>query len=59
MVPGSLGWGVVVLAAMTMLAPSRAALNAMALPMPLLAPVMNSVLPASLLQSVATIKGVC
>ena len=49
MVPGSLGWGSAVLAAMTMLAPSRAALRAMALPIPRLAPVINSVLPASLL----------
>ena len=49
MVPGSLGCGVVVLAAITMLAPSLAALRAMALPMPLLAPVINKVLPASLL----------
>ncbi len=41
--PGSLGWGSAVFAAMAILAPSRAALNAMALPMPLLAPVMNRV----------------
>ena len=41
--PGSLGWGSAVLAAMAILAPSRAALNAMALPMPLLAPVMKRV----------------
>src|SRR3954452_6224901 len=45
MVPGSFGWGSVVFAAMTMFAPSRAARRAMALPMPRLAPVMNSVFP--------------
>jgi hypothetical protein len=45
MVPGSLGWGSAVLAAMAMLAPSRAAFSAIASPMPRLAPVMNSVLP--------------
>lgn len=50
MVPGSLGWGVVVLAAMIMLAPSLAAFRAMALPMPLLAPVMKMVFPANNLQ---------
>jgi hypothetical protein len=44
MVPGSLGWGSAVLAAMAMLAPSRAALSAIASPMPRLAPVMNNVL---------------
>ena len=49
MVPGSWGCGTAVLAAMTTLAPSLAARTAMALPMPLLAPVMNSVRPASLL----------
>ena len=47
MVPGSLGCGVAVLAAMAMLAPSRAARSAMASPMPREAPVMNRVLPAS------------
>src|ERR1700722_10669998 len=47
MVPGSLGCGVAVLAAMAMLAPSRAARNAMGSPMPREAPVMNRVLPAS------------
>src|SRR6516165_1867891 len=47
MVPGSLGCGVAVLAAMAMLAPSRAARSAMASPMPRDAPVMNRVLPAS------------
>src|SRR6185369_1731004 len=44
-VPGNLGCGSVVLAAMTMLAPSRAARRPMALPMPRLAPVMKIVLP--------------
>src|SRR6185295_5727628 len=47
MVPSSLGWACVVFEAMAMLAPSRAALSAMARPMPRLAPVMNRVLPAS------------
>src|SRR5580704_11762931 len=46
MVPGSLGCGVPVLAAITMLAPSRAARTAIARPMPRLAPVINRVLPA-------------
>src|SRR5579864_3631646 len=45
MVPGSLGCGSVVFAAITTLAPSAAARRAMALPMPRLAPVMNRVLP--------------
>ena len=49
MVPGSFGCGSAVLAAMTTLAPSLAALIAMALPIPLLAPVMNIVRPASAL----------
>ena len=39
-----------VLAAITMLAPSLAALSAIALPIPLLAPVMNRVLPARFLK---------
>src|SRR5258706_4257450 len=47
MVPGSFGCGSAVFAAMTMLAPSRAARRPMALPMPRLAPVMKSVLPRS------------
>src|SRR5215470_7093321 len=47
MVPGSLGCGVSVLAAMAILAPSRAARSAMASPMPREAPVMKSVRPAS------------
>src|SRR5215218_9833321 len=45
MVPGSLGWGSAVLAAMATLAPSAAARSAIALPMPRLPPVMNRVLP--------------
>src|SRR5271165_1052614 len=45
MVPGSLGLGSAVFAAMTTLAPSRAALSPMARPMPRDAPVMNRVLP--------------
>src|SRR5690606_14002518 len=51
MVPGSFGCGSAVLAAMAMLAPSRAARSAMASPMPRLAPVMNSVLPFKLATS--------
>src|SRR4051812_22446112 len=47
MVPASLGCGSAVLAAMAILAPSRAARSAMASPMPRLAPEMNSVLPFS------------
>src|ERR1700739_1132907 len=47
MVPASFGCGVAVLAAMAMLAPSRAARSAMARPMPREAPVMKSVFPAS------------
>src|ERR1700683_2237195 len=47
MVPVSFGCGVAVLAAMAMLAPSRAARNAIASPMPREAPVMNRVFPAS------------
>src|SRR5216684_410433 len=46
-VPGSLGCGWVVLAAIAILAPSRAARSAIALPMPRLAPVMNRVFPLS------------
>src|SRR3954451_17223591 len=46
MVPESFGCGVSVLAAIAMLAPSRAARSAMARPMPREAPVMKSVLPA-------------
>ena len=45
MVPGNLGLGSAVLAAMAILAPSRAARSAMASPMPRLPPVMKSVLP--------------
>lgn len=49
MVPGSFGCGSAVLAAMTMLAPSLAAFRAMLLPIPLEAPVMKIVHPASFL----------
>ena len=45
MVPGSFGCGVSVLAAITILAPSRAARSAIASPMPRDAPVMKRVLP--------------
>lgn len=48
--PGNFGCGSDVLAAMTILAPSFAAFNAMALPIPRLAPVMKMVFPASFLQ---------
>src|SRR5690606_26790636 len=49
MVPGSLGCGASLLAAMTTLAPSRAARRAISRPMPRLAPVMNSVLSCSVM----------
>lgn len=49
-VPGNFGWGSVVLAAMMMLAPSLAAFNAMALPIPRLAPVIKRVRPANFLK---------
>src|SRR5256885_14857737 len=45
MVPLSLGCGSAVFASIATLAPSRAARNAMASPMPRLAPEMNKVLP--------------
>src|SRR5262249_31464882 len=45
MVPGSLGWGVSVFAAIATLAPWRAARSATASPMPREAPVMKRVLP--------------
>ncbi|KAG0906055.1 hypothetical protein G6F31_021860 [Rhizopus arrhizus] len=48
MVPGSFGFGTDDLAAMATLAPSRAARNAMARPMPREPPVMKSVLPCRL-----------
>src|SRR6516225_2853235 len=51
MVPLSFGCGSAVLAAMAILAPSRAAFSAMARPMPREAPVMNSVLPFRLMRS--------
>src|SRR5437016_3371234 len=47
MVPSSFGWGASVLAAIAMLAPSRAARSAIASPMPREAPVMNRVFPLS------------
>src|SRR5260370_22922199 len=47
MVPLSFGCGSAVFAAIAMLAPSRAARNAIASPMPRLPPDMNSVLPLS------------
>ena len=43
--PGNLGWGSLVFAAMTIFAPSLAALLAIANPIPLLAPEIKSVLP--------------
>src|SRR5580704_5195257 len=49
MVPCSFGCGSAVLAAMAILAPSRAARNAIASPMPREAPVMNRVFPASVI----------
>jgi len=48
MVPGSFGFGTADFAAMATLAPSRAARNAMARPMPREAPVMNRVFPCRL-----------
>src|SRR6185436_14438066 len=60
MVPGSFLCGSAVFAAITILAPSRAARRPMARPMPRLAPVMNKVLPRRLmavLQVFATIRG--
>lgn len=47
--PGNLGCGSAVLAAITTLAPSFAAFSAIALPIPREAPVMNSVRPANFL----------
>ena len=49
MVPGSLGCGSAVLAAIITLAPSLAQRNAMALPMPRDAPLINIVFPAKCL----------
>jgi hypothetical protein len=46
-VPGSFGLGSAVFAAITTLAPSRAARSPIARPIPRLAPVMNRVLPLS------------
>lgn len=51
MVPGNFGWGSAVLAAITMFAPSLAAFNAIALPIPRLPPVMNKVSPDNLLNN--------
>lgn len=45
MVPGSLGCGLAVFAAITMLAPSLAAFSAIAFPIPRLPPVTNNVRP--------------
>jgi hypothetical protein len=50
MVPESFGCGLSVLAAMAMLAPSRAAASAIASPMPRDAPVMNNVRPLSIMR---------
>src|SRR6476620_5713000 len=47
MVPSSFGCGSVVLAAIAMLAPSRASLSAIALPIPRLPPVIITVFPFS------------
>jgi hypothetical protein len=47
MVPGSFGCGSAVFAAITTLAPSRAARSAISRPMPRDPPVMNRVFPAS------------
>jgi len=49
MVPGNFGCGSAVFAATIILAPSRAAFNAIALPIPREAPVINIVRPASFL----------
>lgn len=51
MVPGNLGCGSLVLAAITMLAPSLAAFRAIALPIPRLPPVINSVSPSNFLKN--------
>lgn len=50
MVPGNFGCGSAVLAATTTLAPSFATFRAIALPIPLLAPVINTVRPDNLLK---------
>jgi hypothetical protein len=57
MVPASLGWGWSVLAAMTMLAPSRAQRSAIAWPMPRLAPVMKRVFPFKLIRILPLLDG--
>ncbi|CAM5440711.1 hypothetical protein RLIN73S_05604 [Rhodanobacter lindaniclasticus] len=56
MVPGSFGFGTPLLAAITMFAPSRAARSAIARPMPREAPVMNKVLPASVLMRIDSVS---
>src|SRR6202008_1572808 len=50
-VPGNFGFGTSDFAAIATLAPSRAARSAIASPMPREAPVMNNVLPSSVLTS--------
>src|ERR671912_1138533 len=57
MVPGSLGWGSAVLAAMTTFAPSRAARRPMARPMPREAPVMKRVFPLRFMVSARQRQG--
>ena len=52
MVPGSLGCGSAVFAAMATFAPSCAARKAIALPIPRLAPVMKRVFPANVAISI-------
>jgi len=49
-VPGSLGWGSAVFAAMIILALSFANFSAISRPIPRLAPLMNTVFPASFLE---------
>lgn len=56
MVPGSLGCGSPVLAAITIFAPSLAAFSAIAFPIPREAPVMNKVRPANFLQYTCLLK---
>src|ERR1700722_6662571 len=58
-VPGSLGLGSAVLAAMATLAPSRAAPRPIASPMPREAPVMNSVLPESVEAEAIVLPQIC
>lgn len=56
MVPGSFGCGSAVLAAIIMLAPSRAALSAIAFPIPREAPVIRIVRPANFLLTPKILK---